>query len=269
MGRRSHKGFTLIETIAALAIMITLVAIAVPMAIKFMETQETKSARTEMSHIFNDIFFGDPKNGTYGFVGDLGIYPEPNQGSNNLPEELIKNVHNRPAYHTSKDAFGNPTGVKFGWNGPYSPDGENLLKDPWGEYYLFKYDPYNAAIIISKGPNRRYEGASGDDLIYPIHGEEIHVYGSVLIEVRDERSNHHPPTETLLFYYSDKGKDAYKKAECSCSPPGYICSVLFDGTYVHHGLHFIELLDNKGNILSSTVATVIHGQQTKVTLTLR
>ncbi len=257
---RPHKrGFTLIEMIAALAILMTIVAIAVPMAIKFMEVQETRSARTEMSHIFTNIFFGDPRNGTFGFVGDIGDYPK------SLKDLLVNPGYKK--YHTTEDAFGNLSGVKYGWNGPYSPDGENLLKDPWGENYLYKYDPSKAAIIISKGPDKK-EGTA-DDLTYPINGEEIPVYGSILVEVRDKRNNHIPATATLLFYYSAGGKEEYDKAACPCSSPGYTCTVLFDGTHVHHGLHLIQLLDGTGHILTSTIATVIRGQQTKVTLTLR
>jgi len=253
MRKTGRKGFTLIEVIAALAIMITLVAVAVPLAIKFMEVQETRAARTEMSRIFNDILYGDPKNGTFGFVGDIGRYPED-------LKELIAN----PGYKSYHTCTG---GVKYGWNGPYSADGENLLKDPWGEHYLYKQDDYNAAIIISKGPNQKYNDS--DDLFYPIGKDEIPIYGTVLVEIHDNRSSHVPATQTLLFYYATKGEEAYEKAECICKPPGYICSHLFDAKYVHHGLHLIQLYDDKGQLMTSSVATVIHGQQTKVTLTLR
>ncbi len=260
--RFSAKGFTLIEMIAALAIMITIVAIAVPMAIKFMEVQETKAARTEMSHIFNDIFFGDPKNGTFGFVGDIGHYPEKSL------KELIKN----PGYPSIHTCTG---GIKYGWNGPYSPDGSNLLKDPWGEDYLYKWDPYNAAIIISKGPNKNYDSGGNDDLIYPIDGAEIPVYGSVLVEVQDKRLTHVPATQTLLLHYSDGGTERALKGECTCDASNnYTCSYLFETDqhlkkYVHHGLHLIELYDNRGHLMTSTIATVIHRQQTKVTIVLR
>ena len=262
MMKNTHpKGFTLIEMIAALAIMITIVAIAVPMAIKFMEVQETRAARTEMSRIFNDILFGDPKNGTFGFVGDIGSYPK-------SLEDLLENASGYTIYQTCTG------GVKYGWHGPYSPDGDNLLKDPWGELYGYSTDTTYAeyAKITSTGPNKKDEGGNGDDLVYPIGGEEIPAYGSVLVEVKDERTIHVPPVTDLRFYYASKGEEKHEDKSCTCESPGYTCTVLFDEKYVHHGLHLIQLLGNKGpqgKVLASTIATVIHGQQTKVTFTLR
>jgi|GEM_PF-1087492 len=263
MMKKTHpRGFTLIEVIAALAIMIAIVAIAVPMTIKFMEVQETRAARTEMSRIFNDILYGDPKNGTFGFVGDIGHYPK----------DLKDLIENHSGYHNYYTCTG---GVEYGWHGPYSPDGENLLKDPWGEPYGYSTDTTYAeyAKITSEGPNKRDDNGSGDDLVYPIGGAEIPCYGSVLVEVQDNRSIstpwpglHRKTKIKIKIYYSVDGSETTfttQKITCNGS-----CSYNFDN--VHHGLHLIQILDENGNnVLASTIATVIHGQQTKVTLTLR
>jgi len=257
MKKTNSRGFTLIEMIAALAIMIAIVAIAVPMAIKFMEVQETRAARTEMSRIFNDILYGDPKNGTFGFVGDIGHYPK------NL-SELIEN-NGYTSYHTCTE------GVKYGWHGPYSPDGENLLKDPWGEAYGYSTDTTYAeyAKITSTGPNKKNESGSGDDLVYPIGGANIPCYGSLLVEVQDNRSIHTPAVAQIKMFYSNNGTEGSDVQTVTCDSNGH-CSCSFNGPHVHHGLHLIQILDENGNnVLTSTIATVIHGQQTMVTLTLR
>ena len=257
MRKKQQKGFTFVEMIAALAIMITIVAIAVPMTIKFMEVQEIRAARTEMSNIFNDILFGDPKNGTFGFVGDVGSYPK-------SLKDLIENASGYTLYQTYTD------GVKYGWHGPYSPDGENLLKDPWGEFYGYSTDTTYAeyAKITSTGPNKKDEGGNGDDLVYPIGGANIPCYGSLLVEVYDNRSSHTPAVGRIKTYYSNGGTESSDSVSVTCDS-SYHCIATFTGAHVHHGLHCVQVLGSDNSILASTIATVIHGHQTKVTLTLR
>ncbi len=261
VGVRPKDGFTLIEVVAALAIMITLAAVAVPMAIKFMEVQEIRAAREEMSKIFNDILFGDPRNGTYGFVGDVGHYPKDLR-------ELIANPSSG-GYPESRTYTG---GVQYGWSGPYSPDGENLLKDAWGEEYRYITDATHSeyAKIVSSGPNKTFDNGSGDDLIYPIEGTNIRCYGSLLVEVVDDRSSHVPSVASMRVFYSDNGVENYDDYPVTCSSAnGYRCSHNFEGNHMHHGLHCVQILDGSNQVLSSTVASIVYGRQSKVTLILR
>lgn len=130
-----NRGFTLIEVVVVLAVVALLLGLLAPMAFQLFTAERSTAIQTEVQTIYRAIV-GDPKQGVFGFVGDVGSFPT------NLLDLIVA-----------------PAG-KPGWKGPYlqNPRIENgILLDTFGrpyEYFLqaITSGPDHFA-IISRGPD--------------------------------------------------------------------------------------------------------------------
>src|SRR5215831_9200425 len=95
---QNHEGFTLLEVATSLMVLAILAAMLVPLATSLMDGTRASTAETDLAKIYTAIV-GDPKQNTYGYLGDVGAFPA-----------SLLDLVQQPA--------GNPPG----WNGPYLSD---------------------------------------------------------------------------------------------------------------------------------------------------
>jgi general secretion pathway protein G len=118
--RAGISGFTLIEMVIVLAIIAIIAALIGPMAFQFFSAQQGSAVQSELETIYRAIV-GDPGNGSFGYVGDVGAYPA------SLMDLMVQ----------PKDSLNVPVP---GWKGPYlqNPRAETgVLLDPFGRPYEY------------------------------------------------------------------------------------------------------------------------------------
>jgi prepilin-type N-terminal cleavage/methylation domain-containing protein len=129
------RGFSLMEVAVALLIVGILSALLVPLASSLMESQRGVQTASELQAIYTGIV-GNPQQGTYGYLGDVGDYPA------SLTDLL--------------------TSANTGWSGPYisnpRTDVSGVLLDPFGgavEYsQVTSSGVADYLALVSKGPDR-------------------------------------------------------------------------------------------------------------------
>jgi type II secretory pathway pseudopilin PulG len=133
MRKTRHSGFSLLEAAVALIIVAALAGLLVPMADSLVSTQRANQTASELQTIYTAII-GNPQQGTYGYLGDVGDYP------NDLAD-LVSSSNT-------------------GWNGPYisGPRTNNgILVDPYGgavEYVQVTSTGVADYLgLVSKGPD--------------------------------------------------------------------------------------------------------------------
>ena len=193
------RGFTLIEIIVVVAILAVIAGIAAPVLLTTIEKVEKESTWEEMENIYT-VLIGDPDNGSYGYLGDMGVLPA---GLKDL------NFLDRPPYGMKSN------GVGMGWNGPYLLKGKNLedyLFDIWGSEYLYKFDYGDPArgrkgiiVILSIGPDKR--SATSDDIEI---SRNITTHQNIQINVYVWQSGGWivPEDYKGILYYSNSGVEA-------------------------------------------------------------
>ena len=133
--RRHGEGFTVIEMVVVIALVLILVGMLVPAVITFVTSERTHGSVDVLEHIHRGIV-GDLTLDEVGYLGDVGVYPA----------SLLDLV--------------NATST-VGWHGPYITDVQldsSVLIDGFGgriEYFneiLSTADP-DCVAIISKGPD--------------------------------------------------------------------------------------------------------------------
>jgi len=129
-----NRGFTLIETIVILTIVLIGIGLFVPAVVTIMQIQRTQDSVRDFDVIYRAIV-GNPARDTYGYMGDVGDYPT----------TLLDLV----------------TSAAIGWRGPYVTDVElesNILLDRFGGgiEYFNETSPTGGAdclTMVSKGPD--------------------------------------------------------------------------------------------------------------------
>jgi prepilin-type N-terminal cleavage/methylation domain-containing protein len=135
MSTNRTQGFTLVEVAMTLIILAVLAAMLAPLGSTLMDTQRASTSEDDLNKIYTAIV-GNPKQGTFGYLGDVGDYP-----SNVM--DLIA-----------------PSPVPTSWNGPYISDARidgGALYDSFGspvEYFQTTSGSIDQLALISRGPDR-------------------------------------------------------------------------------------------------------------------
>lgn len=137
MKLKKDKGFTFIETIATISIILVLSATVGFSALKYIERSRTAACRNQM-----DVF----RLALQSYYLDCGQYPTESQGLNALWEKPIL------------------VPVPQQWDGPYLD--RKIPKDPWGNEYVYRNPGENNLpfSLMSYGADGRTggEGANAD-----------------------------------------------------------------------------------------------------------
>ena len=159
--RVRSSGFTLIEMVVVVAIIVALAGVLVPLVTHELEDSRRVTARAHVNRLATGLtnFVRDTsyaptgKNGApqYHFLFSEGTLPESNSfasgGSTGMADFLERNT----------------TGTT-NWKGPYVKD---VGSDPWGSCYLINthgfFTARERAWVLSAGPNRRVDTRPLDD----------------------------------------------------------------------------------------------------------
>ncbi|MFQ5505175.1 MAG: prepilin-type N-terminal cleavage/methylation domain-containing protein [Planctomycetota bacterium] len=181
---RNHRGFTLVEVVVVIAVVLLLTGIAVPMISGYVEDGKRVRAKAEANVISSAIA---------SFYKDLAVWPTRNAaGTNNTLYALYSgkampvanpflSAHNWDTWARSATVgdlldnhlvrnspqgaidHGYPTEGEYRWRGPYLPKGSTL--DPWARpYVVFVRSVFDASatnykklVVLSAGPDGRIE----------------------------------------------------------------------------------------------------------------
>ncbi|MFO0985108.1 MAG: type II secretion system protein GspG [Planctomycetota bacterium] len=144
-------GFTLIEMIVVIAIIVSLAGIIIPVVSSELEDAKKGRALGDMNRIATGInqyikdtgFFptGDQGAETFHWVFGNGELPQSNDFDDGASANIMRFL--------SKNDFG---GAK--WRGPYMAE---VGADPWGRAYIVNvqgyYEPLENVLIVCAGPN--------------------------------------------------------------------------------------------------------------------
>lgn len=125
-GRRSRRGFTLIEILVVLVIIGLIMGLVGPQVMNVLGDSKNKTSKVQIQSLGAAVEV---------FYLDAGRYPSADEGLSALVQR--------------------PIDVET-WNGPYVR-GKGLPKDPWGNAYVYNIpgrsgEPYE---ITTQGPNSR------------------------------------------------------------------------------------------------------------------
>jgi general secretion pathway protein G len=130
--RRAEAGFTLVELLVVMVILVLLASLVAPRVIGYLGSSRTKTAKVQIESLSTSLEL---------YKLDTGRYPEQREGLNALVER--------------------PAGAK-NWNGPYLKR-DRVPLDPWGQPYHYRYPGQRGAFdIYSLGADNR-EGGDGED----------------------------------------------------------------------------------------------------------
>lgn len=198
----SQRGFTLVEVIVVLSVVLLLTGIAVPMLSSYMEDGRRARAEAECKVVGAAVM---------SFYKDLGVYPARNSGGTNnylyslltgpttpttnpwtaghnfatwgmgaARGDLLDNhlLRNQPQ---GSGAAAYATTGSMRWRGPYV-NGTTPL-DPWGRPYVVNVisghnnnaTNYKRLWVISAGPNGRFDTVATATAVTEITGDDIGV----------------------------------------------------------------------------------------------
>ena len=136
-----RRGFTLVEVLIVLAILVMLVAMVVPRFLGARKQGEIRATRAQIGMFQSALEH---------YAADVKVFPTTEQGLVALlakPADLDDSVT---------------------WEGPYL-NGDTIPKDAWGQDYHYEYPPTHGTAdrpdIWSSGPNKNDDGGADDDII--------------------------------------------------------------------------------------------------------
>lgn len=126
--RRGEQGFTLVELLIVMAILVLLAGIVAPRVMGYLGSSRIKAAKVQIQSLATSLEL---------YRLDTGRYPRSNEG-------LIALVQK-------------PAGAK-NWNGPYIQS-RNAPTDPWGAPFIYRSPGKHGAFdIISLGADGKNDG---------------------------------------------------------------------------------------------------------------
>ncbi|NKB87570.1 MAG: hypothetical protein GKS06_05065 [Acidobacteria bacterium] len=241
-----QRGITMLEVTLILAALVVVSAAAAPTVLRVVNDANGRNARAELEGLYDSVM-GDMEAQTYGFMGDLGRFP-------NTLDELMMQI-DQPFFVRSEIS-----GVGYGWNGPYVSTGRtptDFQIDPWGNPYDIGVAGYGQ--VRSYGPNGLPDDA--DDILYP--ALPVDPYGSLIVLVKGHSGEavvNSPEGCTVTLHYSNSGEAATVFTEL---PP-------FSFEFVHRGLHEVEAtcLAFTGELVTETSVVGIRGGGAQQTVEL-
>jgi general secretion pathway protein G len=130
--RRGEAGFTLVELLVVMVILVLLASLVAPRVIGYLGSSRTKAAKVQIESLSTSLEL---------YKLDTGRYPDEREGLAAL--------------------VARPGSVK-NWNGPYLKK-DKLPTDPWGNAYHYRYPGQRGAFdIYSFGADNR-EGGDGEN----------------------------------------------------------------------------------------------------------
>lgn len=144
--RRNHQGFTLVEIMIVLAILVLLLAMVGPRLLSTQEKADLKITLAQIKNMESALEF---------YKVDTRSYPS--------TEEGLKALVEKPADEARAT----------NWDGPYLKE-TSLPADPWGNQYRYEYPPtqgknQDLPNIWSAGPDGK--DATDDDIVNWKKGE--------------------------------------------------------------------------------------------------
>lgn len=237
-----EHGFTLVEVIVAVGIMLLLAGLITPMSYRFVAAQRADTTNQKARQV-NTAIRGSGK-AFHGFVGDIGRLPL-------TLTELVSNPNSLPAY-----AVDPSTGVGSGWRGPYlpqGPTGEDPLADAWGVAFA-----YNATTgqVTSLGAD--HVANTADDIKLPDPAPATaQITGTVLATVY---VNSIPNPTGLAVTVWDTSNGAQVAVSPIAGVPGYAYTL-------SQGMHAVKAV-HTGTALVGTTTTTFTASQTVPILVL-
>lgn len=132
VARRRQAGFTLVELLVVMVILVLLASLVAPRVIGYLGSSRTKTAKVQIESLSTSLEL---------FKLDTGRYPDAREGLDAL--------------------VARPANVK-NWNGPYLKKNK-VPPDPWGQPYHYRYPGQRGTFdIYSLGADNR-EGGEGED----------------------------------------------------------------------------------------------------------
>ena len=130
--RRGEAGFTLVELLVVMVIMVLLASLVAPRVIGYLGSSRTKAAKIQIENLTTSLEL---------FKLDTGRYPNDREGLTALVES--------------------PPGMR-NWSGPYLKRNQVPL-DPWGQSYHYRQPGRGGPFdIYTLGADNR-EGGQGED----------------------------------------------------------------------------------------------------------
>ena len=184
----SRRGFTLIEVVVVVAIIALLAGILTPLIFKYIDEANETRALGDCRNIATALMLFHKDTGTwpyynepydpglvrnpevdylYGNMGDMpGVQPAVRSSWGDVGEDMFFSLvtfgEAGVSWYKPKStagAFGGPSILRHGWNGPYLP---YITDDPWGYKYLVSVNGFgpvgkkaneNFVWCLSAGPN--------------------------------------------------------------------------------------------------------------------
>ncbi len=163
--RVRRRGFTLMELLVVLAILVLLMAMVAPRILGTQKKADINAAKTQIG-----LFRGALDR----YALDLKDYPTTDQGLRSLceePSQDTKSYSDRGNSRVetnidSENGNGNESSSGTKWDGPYLSS-TSVPKDPWGHAYQYEYPPTHGKgdfpDIWSYGPDG--EDGTDDDIV--------------------------------------------------------------------------------------------------------